>query len=288
MELTGATSGAANHCHVFPVAGEFLDAVVAQFADVDKTLLVDFDGVRVSQLAGLTAFAAPCFYEPRRRLLEVENLNAVIGGVGDPKLIFFIHEQSLRSKKRSGFFPVTADLTHGFSGCVKFLNSIEVTVFSDVVVTGRILDDVREKSKLPQTASCFSTNVPLGHHFPFGRIEQDLEIVRVGHHQQPVVAEAHPAWFAVDACGRSPGPDKFSVAVEDLNAAGFVDDEEVVGFVNGDCARFDKSSVVEPFFAPDVGVAVEGSRRRHATGKQQPDYERSSTGDRRALAFQRA
>ena len=42
------------------------------------------------------------------------------------------------------------------------------------------------------------------------------------------MAEAHPTGLAVDARGRSPRPNEFSVAVEDLDAAGFVDDEELV------------------------------------------------------------
>lgn len=247
VELPGSASWSADHGDVLPVVGELLDAVVAQFADVDETFFVDLDGVRVSQLTRLTPRAAPGLDELGRRLLKIENLYTMVRCIGNPKLILFIDEQSLGPQKRSVRFTVVANLTYGLARGVKFLNSIEVAVFADVVVAGGILNHVGQKSKLPQTASGFSANGSFVHQFTFGRIEQNSEVVSIGDHQQPVMAEAHPARFSIDAFGRPPTTDEVPIAVEDLDAAGFVDDEELVRRADCDRAWFNEATVIEPF-----------------------------------------
>ncbi len=97
--------------------------------------------------------------------------------------------------------------------------------------------------------------------------------MRVGDHQVAVAIEAQAGRLAVGVVGRGPLAEEGAVGLEDLDAGGLVDDEELFVAVDGDGAGRFEAAVRDARPAPDGLDAADARFLADAAGKEEQQQE---------------
>ncbi len=197
----------------------------------------------------------------------IENLNPMIAGVSNPQSILGIHDHSLRPQETTGRCIVSAKLANVISLRIEFLNSIIVSVLTDIIIACRVLGDVGHESEFTGAATIGSSNRSFLNQFAFGRIEQDAKIVRVADHQQSVVTDRQCDRLALFNQRRSPASLKSASTIKLLNSSGFINNIDPVLGIDRNGPWLDKTTFIKSFSTPNEG-ASRSIRGLQAAGQQ--------------------
>lgn len=254
VKLPRPASGCSEQPETFTVATQFLDAVVAEFRDEDSVLRSEPNPVGIFQLAGGGPFLTDDADQIRRSRVQVENLQAVIARIGNPKLIQFVNRQGLRAEKLPRLAAMTSPLANGSSRGIKLLNPIEVSVLCDVIVARSVLYGIRDKPEFAQCPTVRAPDCAFRHGSAIGLVKQDPEIVGVGDHQQAIAGESQPARLAIGNFRCPPTSQIAPLAIKHLNAPGHVDDIDLIPGIQlnrpgfGEMADIDSAATDELHF----------------------------------------
>src|SRR3954468_2038329 len=84
--------------------------MIPKLAQIDVSLPVKQDVIGVAELAWSRAFLSPGCNRADLAAANVEDLNPVIAGVGDPDLIFVVDIHLLRPEELAGFAAMSSPL----------------------------------------------------------------------------------------------------------------------------------------------------------------------------------
>ena len=112
------------------------------------------------------------------------------------------------------------------------------------------------KTEFAGFAAILPADCPGGEQLSVRRIEQQPKIMGVADNQQTVVADGESNGFAGVDFRDPPTADKVPVAVEDLDSPVLSAIYKRSFVVDGDRARFEETTVVQTFAAPNISVGA--------------------------------
>ena len=186
-------------------------------------------------------------------------------------MVVVVEDDLLRADELAGLGAVAAPLEQEAAVGREFLDAVVLAVFGNVEVALRVLGHAGHEAELARLLALLAAQRP--EQLALGRIDQHLEVMRVGHQEVAVAIEAQAGRLAVGVVGRGPTAEERAVGREDLDAGGLVDDVELVVAVDGDrpgrleAAVGDARPSPDRLDAADARFIVDAAGKRSSTSR---------------------
>ena len=177
--------------------------MVAVLADIQGVVRGEHDVVGIVKLARLAALRPPRL---QQLALAIEHLDAMVAGIGDPKMVAGVEDDFLRADELTRLGTVTAPTEQETAVGCEFLDAVVLAVFGNVQVALRVLGRAGHEAELARLLALLAAQ--RAEQLALGRVDQHLEVVRVGDHEIAVAIEAQSGRLAVGVVGRGPGAEE--------------------------------------------------------------------------------